>query len=78
MSKDFAGVLSKITSYFKDFDISIEKIIQLPDSDSKNKIVPIIITTYEVNKEKLIKIIDQIEKLDFVSENITIIPIHKN
>ena len=78
MSKNFAGVLSKITSFFKDSNISIEKIIQLPDSDSKNMIVPIIITTYDVNKKKLNKIIDQIEKLDFVLEKITIIPIHKN
>ena len=32
MTKDITGVLSKITSYFNESNISIEKILQLPDS----------------------------------------------
>ena len=75
MTKDIAGVLSKITSYFKDGDISIEKILQLPDTKNKNHPVPIIITTHNVKKSKLIKAVARIEKQKFVMDKIVSIPI---
>ena len=78
MTKDLAGVLSKITSYFNDFNISIEKILQLPDTNNKNLSIPIIISTHEVKKNLLIKAINQIEKLDFVLEKIIVMTIDKN
>ena len=77
MTADNAGVLSKITGYFKDFDISIEKILQLPDDDRKDKVVPIIITTHKINREKLTKAITQIEKQKFVLEKIIMIAIEQ-
>ena len=78
MTKDITGVLSKITSYFNDFDISIEKILQLPDSNNKSLPIPIIITTHEVKKNLLINAINQIEKLDFVLQKIIVMTIDKN
>ena len=36
MTKDITGVLSKITSYFDESGISIEKILQLPETKNKN------------------------------------------
>ena len=77
LTKDVTGVLSKITGYFKDFDISIEKILQIPNNDEKN-FVPIIIFTHAVNKNKLLKVINLIEKQDFVLEKISIISIDTN
>ena len=38
----------------------------------------IIITTHKVKKDVLSKVINQIEKLDFVKEKITILAIHEN
>jgi homoserine dehydrogenase len=78
MTKDITGVLSKITSYFNESGISIEKILQLPESINKNTPIPIIITTHEVEKNLLINAIRQIEKLDFILEKINIITIDKN
>ena len=78
MAKDIAGVLSKITGYFKDFDISIKKIMQIPDTDEKNTLVPIIIITHSIKKIKLNKVIDMIEEQEFIKEKISIIPIEQN
>ena len=78
MTKDIAGVLSKITSYFNDFNISIEKILQLPDTNNNNLPIPIIIVTHNIKKNLLIKAINQIEKLDFVLEKIIVMTIDKN
>ena len=77
MTKDFAGVLSKITSSFRDFNISIEKIFQLPDNN-KTMPIPIIITTHKVKKEILLKTITEIQKQNFILEKIVLIPIHNN
>ena len=75
MSKDITGVLSKITSYFNDSEISVEKIIQIPDANIKNMAIPIIISTHFVKKDKLLLAINKIEKQDFILEKIIIIPI---
>jgi len=78
MSKDIPGVLSKITSYFNESGISIEKILQLPESITNNLPIPIIISTHKVKKSLLIYAIKQIEKLDFVTNKIIIMNIDKN
>lgn len=77
ITKDIAGALSKITGHFEDFNISIEKILQLPD-DNKKISVPIIIFTHTIKKNKLLKAINLIEKQDFVLEKIVIISIYEN
>ena len=77
MTKDIAGVLSKITGHFNDFGISIEKILQLPDNNKKIS-VSIIIFTHLIKKNKLLKVIKLIEKQDFILEKIAIITIDKN
>ena len=77
--KDIPGVLAKITSNLNKEGISIETILQLPDSDSSDtdREVPIIITTHETTFKLINKAIMKIENLDFVISNI-IISIEKN
>ena len=76
VTKDRAGVLSIITSDLKKSNISIEKILQLPESNDKN--ITIIITTHNVKKIKLLETIAKIEKQNFILEKVTSIPIDKN
>ncbi len=75
MTKDIPGVLSNITSLFKDLEISIKKILQLPENNQSNSPIPIIITTHNVKKNQLIEAINKIELFDFVLEKISIISI---
>ena len=72
MTNDQLGVLSKITTYFNDSNISVEKIVQIPDNN--DEIIPIIISTHKIKKLKLMNAVDKIEKLDFV-QKISFIPI---
>ncbi len=76
MTEDKPGVLSSITNNFTNFDVSVEKILQLPDKIDKNSPIPIIITTHSIKKVKLINVINKIEKLSFVKEKITVLAIH--
>ncbi len=78
MSDDKPGVLSSITNYFTESDISVEKILQLPDNNKMNSPIPIIITTHKIKREILNNVISKIEKLDFVKEKITVLSIHDN
>ena len=77
MTKDIAGVLSKITGYLKDFDISVERILQIPENNKLDS-VTIIIFTHSIKKNKLLNVIALIEKQDFILEKISIISIDKN
>ena len=76
MTKDIPGVLSKITNYFNESNISVEKILQIPDKN--NEIIPIIISTHKVKKNELMIAIKKIQALNFVMQNISIIPIDQN
>ena len=69
------GVLSKITSYFNESKISIEKILQIPDN---KEIIPIIISTHRIKSKKLINAITKIQSLSFVMEKISIIQINQD
>ena len=57
---------------------TVKKILQLPDNSESVKPIPIIITTHNVQKEKLSNVINKIESLEFVKEKITVLPIHEN
>ena len=72
--KDIPGVLAKITSTLNKEDISIEKILQLPENEDVNSNieVPVIITTHETTSNLLNNAIKKIENLDFVISNIII------
>ena len=72
-AKDQPGVLSKITSYFNDSSVSIEKILQIPDN--KNDSIPIVITTHKIKTYELLNSLKKISDLDFILENISLIPI---
>ena len=71
--KDQPGVLSKITSYFNDCNISVEKILQIPDN--KEDSIPIVITTHKIKNSELLSSVKKISDLEFVLENISFIPI---
>ena len=71
--KDQPGVLSKITSYFNDNNISIEKILQIPDNDSHT--MPIVITTHKIKNSELLKSVKKISDLEFILNKISLIPI---
>ena len=70
---DQSGVLSRITSYFNEYNISVEKILQIPDSKENN--IPILITTHKIKTSELLNSVKKIGDLEFVDENISIIPI---
>ncbi len=78
LTEDKPGVLSSITNNFTNSGISVEKILQLPEDYNKNSPIPIIITTHKIQKKILIKVINKIEKLNFVKEKITVLSIHDN
>ena len=78
MTKDIPGVLSKITKIFTDFNISIRKILQIPESSKLDNPIPIIIATHRVKKNKLIEAINKIENLNFVLDKISILPIDQD
>jgi len=78
MTEDKPGVLSSITNLFSDTGISVEKILQLPENIKLDKPIPIIITTHKIQKEILTNVINKLEKLKFVKEKITLLPIHDN
>jgi len=71
--KDQPGVLSKITSYFNDANISVEKILQIPDNNSKS--IPIVITTHKIKSSELLSSVKKIAELEFVLDNISLISI---
>ena len=71
--KDQSGVLSKITAYLNDSNISVEKILQTPDKKENN--IPILIITHKIKTSELPNSVKKISDLEFVNENISIIPI---
>ena len=71
--KDQPGVLSKITSYFNEANISVEKILQIPDSNSNS--IPIVITTHKIKSSELLSSVNKIADLEFILDNISLIPI---
>ena len=71
--KDQPGVLSKITAYLNDSNISVEKILQTPDK--KENSIPILIITHKIKTSELLNSVNKISDLEFVNENISIIPI---
>ena len=78
MTDDKPGVLSSITNFFSEFNISVKKILQLPENSDVDKPIPIIITTHSIQKEKLSNVIKKIESLEFVKEKVTVLAIHDN
>ena len=70
---DQPGVLSKITSNFNDNNISIEKILQIPDNDSDS--MPIVITTHKIKSSELLSSVKKIADLEFILDKISLIPI---
>ena len=71
--KDQPGVLSIITTYLNDSNISVEKILQTPDKKENN--IPILIITHKIKTSELLNSVKKIADLEFVHENISIIPI---
>ena len=77
ISKDIAGVLSKITSFLNESGISIETILQIPENLSIDNSIPIIILTHDIKKSLLMVALKKIEKQKFILKKIVIINIDK-
>ena len=77
-AKDIPGVLAKITSSLNDEGISIETILQIPESNKAKESIPIIIMTHDTTKNLLENALKKIEKIDFILKKITILTIDKN
>ena len=71
-TKDEPGILSKITGILGRFSISIESLIQRASTDV---FVPLIFLTHSVNEAAMIKAAAEINKSDFVKEDIVIIKV---
>ena len=78
VSKDLTGVLSKITSFLNESDISIETILQIPENQNNNNSIPIIIVTHDTKKSSLMIALEKIEKQEFILEKIVLINMDKN
>lgn len=78
ISKDLTGVLSKITSFLNESGISIETILQIPESQNNNNSIPIIIVTHDTKKSSLMIALEKIEKQEFILEKIVLINMDKN
>ena len=72
------SILAKITSNLNAEGVSIETMLQIPDKNIPQEQIPIIIITHETTKNILKKALINIEKLDFVLDNIAVITIDKN
>ncbi len=70
---DKPGVLSIITSYFNDANISVEQILQIPDNNSDS--IPIVITTHKIKSSELLSAVKKISDLNFILDNISLIAI---
>ena len=68
-----SSILSDIYENFNESGVSIEKILQIPDN--KTDSIPIVITTHMIKSHELINSVKKISDLDFIIENITLIPI---
>ena len=56
----------------------LKKYFNFLESSEADKPIPIIITTHNIQKEKLSNVINKIEGLEFVKEKITVLAIHDN
>ena len=70
--------MAEITKNLNHEGISIETIMQIPENNQNINIIPFIIVTHEISKKLLLKAIDKIQNLDFVSKKITIITLDKS
>lgn len=74
--KNITGVLSSITSILSDNNVSIEKVVQKPDNSNKS-ISNIAFTTNKTSEYKIVEVIENIEKMDYVIEKPHIIRIEE-
>ncbi len=79
--RDQSGVLSKISSVFSDFSISISSVLQKGNGEkSIDSYVPIVITTHKAKEGDILKAMSRIDCFDFVkgkSVYLSIIDEHK-
>jgi len=61
---DKAGVLSKITQVFAEYDVSLESVVQSPNASMSD--VEIIIVTHNASKAAMNKVLSHFESLDVI------------
>ena len=68
--QDHPGVLGQVTSLLGAQGISIASVIQHEVSDCPNKTVPLVIMTHQAKESAAVAAMDQIAKMDAVSDNL--------
>ena len=68
--QDHPGVLGQVTSLLGAQGISIASVIQHEVSDGPNKTVPLVIMTHQAKESAAVAAMDQIAKMDAVSDNL--------
>jgi homoserine dehydrogenase len=63
---DKAGVLAQITQVLADFEVSLESVLQYPNTNNPN--AEIIIITHDANKAAMKKVLSRFESLDVVNQ----------
>ena len=63
---DKAGVLAQITQVFADFEVSLESVLQYPNTNNPN--AEIIIITHDANQAAMKKVLSRFESLDVVNQ----------
>lgn len=63
---DKAGVLAQITQVFADFEVSLESVLQYPNTNNPN--AEIIIITHDANRAAMKKVLSRFESLDVVNQ----------
>ena len=77
MTEDKPGVLHQLLIILVILIYLLKKYFNFPRV-LKQINLPIIITTHNIQKEKLSNVINKIESLEFVKEKITVLAIHDN
>ncbi|CRF28713.1 Probable homoserine dehydrogenase [Mycobacterium tuberculosis] len=62
--EDKAGVLAQITQVFAEYEVSLESVLQHPNST--NPLAEIIIITHDANKAAMNKVLKRFESMDVV------------
>jgi len=71
-SEDKAGILARVAGVLGDYDISIASVMQ---QEVEGTYVPIVIMTHGANEEGMMRSISEINKFEFISGDVVVIPV---
>ena len=74
--KDKKGVMAQVTNLLSDLDISIEAMMQKPDSD-EDTVVELLFITHECKEKTIQEAISKLEKLSVVNDRVAMLRIER-